>query len=94
MNLDIPIFGPSVEAYNQFNDASSKFSLLEQAQVPVPLYRSNIRSEKELVDDLTLLILNEDNTRWIIKINKEFSSRGIAWVALADFPNIMEIKSS
>lgn len=94
VNLDIPIFGATVETYNKFSDASSKFSLLEAAQVPVPLYRTDIKSEHELVDALSLLILNEDTTRWIIKINKEFSSRGIAWVAVTDFPAIIEIKNS
>lgn len=46
------------------------------------------------MDALTTLILNEKNTKWCIKINKEFSSRGIAYFSLKDLPVIVEIKNS
>ena len=66
---------------------SSAKRLFNSIEVPTAPSSYEIYDEREFVNSLTLLIVNNPSIkRWVFKIDDEFAGRGIAFI------NLLEVK--
>jgi len=93
MSLGIPVFSGKFESVKGLLGKSAAKKLFEECKLPTAPGAENIRSEEELVNQLTILIAKYANVnKWIIKLDGELRGRGVAFFSLESIRVLSDIR--
>lgn len=92
--LEVPLFSGSPQVQQVHCTKSGAKRLFNELQIPTAPGAFEIYDEKELINTLSILIVNNPTVCiWVLKIEDETEGRGIAWVEVRNLGSVMKDKS-
>ncbi|KAM3134738.1 hypothetical protein pb186bvf_013213 [Paramecium bursaria] len=90
-SLNVPVYMGNPQLHYLYSSQSGAYSLLQRAELPVPVGASEIYDEQELINTLTVLIVKHQQIRiWVLKMDDSINGRGIATLSVEHIPGLRE----
>jgi hypothetical protein len=91
--LSLPIFSGDFETCWKYSNRSELKILFQEAGLTSPLWETHLRNAEDFFQKLSELIYhNPDVDIWLAKMNREESSRGVAFIDVSRLRSVTEVR--